>query len=171
MFQLNAWNYCDDIFAETADVVIGDAWLPEYRTDWRGTNVVVIRNRLIEEILLKAVDCGDIALDKLTVDRVSSSQDANFKHRRDGLSVRLADNARAGKWTPSSVSSLAAFHSMADTRLWCGSDESSWQRAINCSLRQRNSVRWSISYCAYGPWWRDTNGSIVRSYLFVFGPA
>jgi coenzyme F420 hydrogenase subunit beta len=44
MFQLNACNFCDDIFAETADVAFGDAWLPEYESVSVGTNIVVTRN-------------------------------------------------------------------------------------------------------------------------------
>lgn len=31
-----ACNYCDDVFAECADVTCMDAWLPEYSQDHRG---------------------------------------------------------------------------------------------------------------------------------------
>lgn len=39
-----ACDFCDDVFAETADIALGDAWLPEYVQDGNGTNVVVTRN-------------------------------------------------------------------------------------------------------------------------------
>ena len=35
-FTLNACNYCDDVFAECADITFMDAWLPEYSKDYRG---------------------------------------------------------------------------------------------------------------------------------------
>ena len=41
-FKYKACDFCDDVFAETADVVLGDAWLPEYVQDSYGTNVVEI---------------------------------------------------------------------------------------------------------------------------------
>src|SRR5699024_10311279 len=56
MMQLNACNYCDDIFAETADIVLGDAWLPEFEDEWRGTNVVINRNQDLEGILTQGLD-------------------------------------------------------------------------------------------------------------------
>lgn len=100
MFQLNACNYCDDIFAETADVVFGDAWLPQYRNDWRGTNIVVSRNNRISELLQQGVACGAIELDDISAETAAASQGGNFRHRREGLAVRLADDLSAGAWTP-----------------------------------------------------------------------
>jgi len=100
VFQLDACNYCDDIFAETADVVIGDAWLSKYEIDWRGTNVVVTRNDVIDNILADGVAGGEVGLDNLDTDSVARTQGGNFRHRREGLAVRLADDQAAGRWSP-----------------------------------------------------------------------
>lgn len=100
MFQPEACNFCDDIFAETADVVFGDAWLPEYEKDSRGTNVVVSRNELIDNLLQDAHQQKVITLENLLPDSAAKSQAGNFRHRRIGLSVRLADDAKAGLWVP-----------------------------------------------------------------------
>ncbi len=100
MFQLNACNYCDDIFAETADVVFGDAWLPEYRADWRGTNIALTRNATIARLLAEGRQRGELVLDALAPERAAESQGGNFRHRREGLAVRLADDRRAGRWVP-----------------------------------------------------------------------
>lgn len=99
-FQPAACNYCDDVFAETADVVFGDAWLPEYTGDWRGTNVVVTRAAAADPILSEGVETGAIRLDMLTPESAARSQAGNFRHRRDGLRVRLADDLAAGKSVP-----------------------------------------------------------------------
>lgn len=100
VFQLGACDFCDDIFAETADVVLGDAWLAKYEIDWRGTNMVVTRNQTIDHILLEGRNSGAVTLDDLSVDSIASTQAGNFRHRRDGLAVRLHDDDEAGKWHP-----------------------------------------------------------------------
>ena len=50
-FKYKACDYCDDVVAETADVTIGDAWLPQYSNDSKGTNVVIVRNPIIKDII------------------------------------------------------------------------------------------------------------------------
>ncbi len=99
-FQPQACDFCDDVFAETADVALGDAWLPEYTPDWRGTNVVVSRNERVSEILREGAALGSIHLETLTPERAAQSQGGNYRHRRDGLRVRLADDIDAGLSVP-----------------------------------------------------------------------
>jgi coenzyme F420-reducing hydrogenase beta subunit len=99
-FQPEACNFCDDVFAETADVVFGDAWLPQYLDDWRGTNVVVTRDRLALDILREGRDSGAIVLEDLSAEDMARSQAGSLRHRRDGLRVRLADDAAAGSSVP-----------------------------------------------------------------------
>lgn len=100
MFQLNACNYCDDIFAETADVVLGDAWLPEYRADWRGTNILLCRNALIQQLIDQGKTAGELFIQPLSVAQAANSQAGNFRHRHEGLALRLADDQNAGHWVP-----------------------------------------------------------------------
>jgi coenzyme F420 hydrogenase subunit beta len=100
VFQLNSCNFCDDVFAETADVVFGDAWLSKYEIDWRGTNVVITRNEMADQIIKDGVARKAIGVDDLDIDTVASTQAGNFRHRHEGLAIRLADDKAAGKWTP-----------------------------------------------------------------------
>lgn len=100
VFQLDACNFCDDVFAETADIVFGDAWLSKYEIDWRGTNVVITRNEIANQIVTEGVAREAIGADVLDIDTVASTQAGNFRHRHEGLAVRLADDQAAGKWTP-----------------------------------------------------------------------
>lgn len=100
VFELSACNYCDDVYSEAADVVIGDAWLSKYEIDWRGTNVVVTRDAIIDEIFRDGLSAGELTANNLDIDTTARTQDGNFRHRREGLSVRLADDERDGKWAP-----------------------------------------------------------------------
>lgn len=98
LFQLKACDYCDDIFAETADICFGDAWVPRYEIDWRGTNLVVARRPEADRIMKSAGE--ELKLEPLPFDDLVRSQSGNFRHRRDGLSVRLEDDAAAGRKVP-----------------------------------------------------------------------
>lgn len=100
MFQLGACDFCDDIFAETADVVLGDAWLEGFRQDWRGTNVVITRSPRLQEILDSGEGSGAVRVWPLSPDDAAKSQAGNYRHRRDGLAVRLADDIAEGRWVP-----------------------------------------------------------------------
>ena len=99
-FKYNACDYCDDVVAETADVVVGDAWLPRYVEDGRGTNVVIVRNQELLGLVETAAEEGRVSLDALTADEVAASQGGGFRHRRDGLAYRLLLKERAGEWYP-----------------------------------------------------------------------
>ncbi len=99
-FQPEACNFCDDVFAETADVVFGDAWLRRYTDDWRGTNVVVTRRAEADRILEEGIAGGGVRLEPLSVNDAAFSQAGNFRHRREGLRVRLADDLAKGLSVP-----------------------------------------------------------------------
>jgi coenzyme F420-reducing hydrogenase beta subunit len=99
-FQLKACEYCDDIVAETADVSFGDAWLERYNADWLGNNVVICRNAVFRDILAEGEARGELVLDPADEQMIVESQAGSFRHRRDGLSIRLEDARRQGVRMP-----------------------------------------------------------------------
>ena len=84
-FKYDACHYCDDLAAETADVAFGDAWLPGYVNDPKGTNVVVVRNRMVDEVLLEGKRAARVHLEPIHVTIVSLSQASGLRDRREGL--------------------------------------------------------------------------------------
>lgn len=99
-FKYRACDYCDDVFGETADITVGDAWLPGLSDDPRGTNVVVSRDPAIDQLVRDAVAKGRLHLAPLSAEDAARSQDAGLRHRRRGLAVRLGDAIRSGRWVP-----------------------------------------------------------------------
>ena len=99
-FKPLACDWCDDIAGEVADVSCGDAWLPEVVHDGLGNNILVVRNRLIQNILDRGIVSGSIKLDPAAVDAVYESQAGNYRHRQEGLSVRIADAMDSAAWVP-----------------------------------------------------------------------
>jgi coenzyme F420 hydrogenase subunit beta len=116
-FQLEACDYCDDIFAETADAVFGDAWLPQFNTYWQGTNIVLVRNKVIDSILNTSKISEKIVLENLSLDDLCLSQQGNFRHRREGLVVRLHDDVNDGKAIPRKRVNLDAIKTIAKKRI------------------------------------------------------
>lgn len=98
LFKYNTCDYCDDVLAETADITIGDAWLPEYIKDNKGTNIITIRNKKISEIIDEYKN--EIYLDELSVDKIFDSQAGGFRHRREALAYRLYLKDKKNEWKP-----------------------------------------------------------------------
>lgn len=99
-FKYKACDFCDDVFAETADITVGDAWLPQFDADWRGTNVLVVRHPLFSGILAAAAVESRIRLEAVAPDVAAASQRSGLTHRREGLSWRLLAADRRGEWRP-----------------------------------------------------------------------
>jgi len=99
-FKYKACDYCDDIVGETADISIGDAWLPEYVHDSAGTSVLVVRNKQIGCLLHEAAEQDKISLEHLDPQRVVESQAGGYRHRREGLAYRLAMCDKQKIWRP-----------------------------------------------------------------------
>ncbi len=99
-FKYKACDFCDDVFAETADIVVGDAWLPEYVQDSYGTNVVVTRHDDIQQLIVNARSEGRIELDDLGVEKAAQSQDAGLRHRKVSIQARIALEQRISRWVP-----------------------------------------------------------------------
>lgn len=86
-FTLESCNYCEDIFGELADAVFMDAWLPEYVRDWKGTTIVIIRNKEIDDIYQKENIRGNINL--IDKDKVKESQRGRIIKKREEIKSRL----------------------------------------------------------------------------------
>lgn len=99
-FKYKACDYCDDVIAETADIAIGDAWLPQFMDDSKGHSVLVVRNSVIQDIIDDGMAQGAVALDATAPDVVVRSQAGGIRHRNEGLAQRLYDDQRAGRFAP-----------------------------------------------------------------------
>lgn len=99
-FKYEACDYCDDIFSETADLSVGDAWLNQYTNDSKGNSVVVCRNEQIANLISDGIENGELSLDKLSVDEMRKSQGGGFRHRRSGLGYRLYLKQKRKEWAP-----------------------------------------------------------------------
>lgn len=99
-FKYKACDFCDDVFAETADLVLGDAWLPKYVNDSLGTNILVVRNPELKVLVDEAFQQKRIKIEPLDVRDALLSQDAGLRHRREGLRYRLAVEKEKGNWVP-----------------------------------------------------------------------
>lgn len=99
-FKTHASDYTDDVMNETADVTLGDAWLPEYTKDSKGNNVVVVRNPVINDLIKDGLRSGRLNLDVIDKETIFRSQAAHYRHTHDELAYRLYKKDKQNLWRP-----------------------------------------------------------------------
>lgn len=99
-FKPKACDFCDDVYAECADLVIMDAWLPGDVEDARGTSIVLARSAPMAALLAQESANGRLALQPASHEQVIVSQEGGLRHRRQGLRFRLAVAGLGGRWRP-----------------------------------------------------------------------
>lgn len=99
-FKAKASDFTDDVMNETADITLGDAWLPEYTKDSKGNNVVVVRNPVIDDLIKDGIKTGRLNLDIVDKETIFRSQEAHYRHTHDELSYRLYKKDKSGEWRP-----------------------------------------------------------------------
>lgn len=126
--MLNACNFCDDVVGETADITIGDAWLPQYAFDWRGKNMLIVRNCELAALLVSAETDGRVSLEPMRPSDAVKAQAGGFRQRREGLKYRVQKMENRGRWHPVK-------------RLFTGVDWPRWYRRRIYDLRQKCSEK------------------------------
>lgn len=96
-FTPRACNYCDDVFAECADVTCMDAWLREYVKDSRGTSLVLVRSPQVQEVIAQG---EGISLDPIPIGKVVESQRGVIAVKRQHLPYRLYLDQKHGQKLP-----------------------------------------------------------------------
>lgn len=99
-FKTKASDFTDDVMNETADMTIGDAWLPEYTEDSKGNNIIVIRNSIIDDLISEGAKSGRLLLDSVDVETIVRSQSGHFRHTQDELAYRLYKKDKNKEWRP-----------------------------------------------------------------------
>lgn len=99
-FKTQASDFTDDVMNETADITLGDAWLPEYTTDSRGNNVVIVRNPIINNLIKEGIRTERLNLDILYKETLFRSQAAHYRHTHDELAYRLYKKDNIDEWRP-----------------------------------------------------------------------
>jgi len=99
-FTYNPCSYCDDTFAELADVTLMDAWLPEFIRDSKGTNLLVVRNKKVNNLLIKGKENKEVWLEEISSDKVVQSQQGVIDIKEKKLSYRLLLANNDNRYSP-----------------------------------------------------------------------
>lgn len=100
MFKANACDFCDDVTTELADISLGDAWLEPFNKDGKGTNVIVTRSKLAEDLINSGIRSTDLSVEPLAFEAFLSSQQGSFNHRHKGLGYRMSLAEKRGITIP-----------------------------------------------------------------------
>lgn len=88
-FKNNACDFCDDVAAELADISLGDAWIDPYNKDGAGTNVIITRSALADQLIREGVESGKLLVESLKEERFIQSQQGGYNHRHTGMKYRI----------------------------------------------------------------------------------
>ncbi|WAT23969.1 Coenzyme F420 hydrogenase/dehydrogenase, beta subunit C-terminal domain [Aerococcus urinaeequi] len=113
-FKPVASNFTDDVFNETADIVLGDAWLPEYASDSKGNNIVIVRNSDIDQLVKDAIQENRLKMDAVDNETIFASQVSHYRHTHDELAYRLYVKDIENEWRPEKR--VRASSNISDTR-------------------------------------------------------
>jgi coenzyme F420 hydrogenase subunit beta len=99
-FKVPASDYTDDVFNETADITLGDAWIPEYIEDSLGNNIIITRNKIIDNIIKEGIEFNKIKLNSISPEKVKMSQKGHIRHTQNELPYRLFQIDSKKNWRP-----------------------------------------------------------------------
>lgn len=88
-FRLNTCNFCMDVFAETADACFMDAWLHEYSQESKGTSLVVIRDRLLNELFQMGNAEHTICISPIAPEKIIESQTGHVRRKKHLIFMRM----------------------------------------------------------------------------------
>lgn len=99
-FKCKSSDFTDDVMNETSDITLGDAWLPEYTSDSKGNNVVIVRHPDIDNIIIEGIRDKKIKVDIIDKETIFKSQEAHYRHTHDELAYRLYKKEKIGEYHP-----------------------------------------------------------------------
>lgn len=99
-FKVRASDFTDDVMNETADITLGDAWLPEYTQDSKGNNIVIVRNPIIQKIIADGIRDNKLSVYVVDDKTIYRSQASHFKHTKYELAYRLFKKQKNHEWYP-----------------------------------------------------------------------
>jgi coenzyme F420 hydrogenase subunit beta len=102
---------CPDQLAELADISLGDAWLPEFRSDKIGESIMVTRTEFAETLLHNLKKEGQIALSQVSLEKVKKSQAVNLRFKKDDFSTRITMLKAFNHHTPTFVPEISGHFS------------------------------------------------------------
>jgi coenzyme F420 hydrogenase subunit beta len=143
--MLPACDYCDDIVGETADLTIGDAWIPRFDIDNQGNNLLIVRNEILAELLVAAEHESRVSISAISLSEAVQSQAGGFRQRREGLSYRLERDLKAGEMVPVKRITPGSIR-ISILRQWIYNERSSCMRASRESFK---TALEKDDYCIY----------------------
>jgi len=91
---------CPDQAAELADVSLGDAWLPELKSEKSGESLLIVRTKAASDLLALLNREKAIELRKVSFSKVEQSQFVNLVFKKKDLGARLSTIRKFGVNTP-----------------------------------------------------------------------
>jgi coenzyme F420 hydrogenase subunit beta len=155
---LRSCLFCDDVFAELADATFMDAWLPEYRTDRRGTSLAITRSEDITRILADLFASGECEGGRIAPEQIEQSQIGVLKRRRGLMAARCRLAAETCEYVPKKRLAICPPCSYETDRLLARREAAFFQAVRNELPRFRRRMAhkptWHAKWLAWRLCWK-----------------
>jgi hypothetical protein len=89
-FTPNACNFCNDVFAELADVTFMGAWLPEYKGDSKGHSLCLFRNNMLGNLVKSLMRKNEGELKPVSINDTIYSERGGVFDNKVLINTRIA---------------------------------------------------------------------------------
>lgn len=100
LFFHRSCDFCDDVFAELADMTFMDAWLSKYIPNSKGTSLSVCRNQYLEQLIEDQIKRGFLSVYEIPDELVLKSQDSVIQYKGAKLGFRLHSAQQLSDYVP-----------------------------------------------------------------------
>ena len=100
LFKSNACDFCDDVTTELADISVGDAWMPPFVSDGKGTSIIVTRSVIADKIIRNGINSKKLKIEPLSLKDFVLSQKGSYNHRHNALAYREKYAIKRNKLVP-----------------------------------------------------------------------
>jgi coenzyme F420 hydrogenase subunit beta len=118
-FTPNACNFCNDVFAELADVTFMGAWLPDYKDDSKGHSLCLFRNNLLGNLVKSLMLKNEGELKPVSINDTIYSERGGVFDNKVLISTRIAIANKLGL-AKRATRSFQCLKSRYDQRLEAG---------------------------------------------------
>jgi coenzyme F420 hydrogenase subunit beta len=99
-FRHRSCFFCDDVFAEVADIVFMDAWLSRFTRDPGGNNLIIVRNMALNVIFEPDIIRGKCFLEPVDIHDICKSQELLIQWKKIDIDFRYQLAAQKGNQLP-----------------------------------------------------------------------
>jgi coenzyme F420 hydrogenase subunit beta len=146
-FQIPGCFYCDDVFAECADICFMDAWLPEYSKDPAGTSLIIVRRGELDPLLNGLADIKPIDIKRIIASQAGVVAQKQYRRAStdQGSAVLRKDIQHRAMFLQERIMKLKKDIAAVTPEYWntCDKQIVEFEALVSPKMETTNRYKWS----------------------------